>query len=58
MGINFLTKKFENEMIELVNTSGLPAINILFVLKNISTAVEEQLEKQLADEAKSENKSD
>lgn len=58
MGINFLTKKFENEMIELVNNSGLPAINILFVLKNISQAVQEQLEKQLADETESENKND
>lgn len=39
MGINYQTIKFKEEMTNLINNSGLPAINVLFVLDSLRVEV-------------------
>jgi hypothetical protein len=39
MGINYQTIKFKEEMTNLINNSGLPAINVLFVLDSLKAEV-------------------
>ena len=39
MGINYQTMKFKEEMTNLINNSGLPAINVLFVLDSLKAEV-------------------
>lgn len=39
MGINYQTMKFKEEMTNLINNSGLPAINVLFVLDSLRAEV-------------------
>lgn len=50
MGINYQTMKFKEEMTNLINSSGLPAINVLFVLDSIraevSNIVNQSIEKE------------
>lgn len=39
MGINYQTMKFKEEMTNLINNSGLPAINVLFILDSLRSEV-------------------
>lgn len=39
MGINYQTMKFKEEMTNLINNSGLPAINVLFILDSLRAEV-------------------
>lgn len=39
MGINYQTIKFKEEMTNLINNSGLPAINVLFILDSLRAEV-------------------
>lgn len=55
MGINTATKRFQENLIQLINGSNLPPINILFVMENVRILVTEIYEKALEEE-KGENK--
>lgn len=45
--INKATKEFEENLIALINNSGLPEINVLFVLKNIELLVHSEFMKNI-----------
>lgn len=50
MGINTATKNFKEKLTELINNSGLPAVNVLLVLENIQKEVHEIYINQLQEE--------
>lgn len=50
MDINIATKKFEENLIKLINESGLPEINVFFVMSNITGMVNEELKRKVAKE--------
>lgn len=50
MGINTATKNFKENLTELINNSGLPAVNILLVLENIQREVQGIYINQLQEE--------
>lgn len=50
MDINIATKKFEENLVKLINESGLPEINVLFVMSNITGVVNEELKRKIAEE--------
>lgn len=62
MGINYQTMKFKEEMTNLINNSGLPAINVLFVLDSLrvevsnlcNQAIEKEKEEYIKNEQKNE----
>ena len=62
MGINYQTMKFKEEMTNLINNSGLPAINVLFVLDSLKSevsnlcnqAIEKEKEEYIKNEQKNE----
>ena len=62
MGINYQTMKFKEEMTNLINNSGLPAINVLFVLDTLKAevsnlcnqAIEKEKEEYIKNEQKNE----
>lgn len=62
MGINYQTMKFKEEMTNLINNSGLPAINVLFVLDSLKAevsnlcnqAIEKEKEEYIKNEQKNE----
>ena len=62
MGINYQTIKFKEEMTNLINNSGLPAINVLFVLDSLKAevsnlcnqAIEKEKEEYIKNEQKNE----
>lgn len=43
ISINMATSLFEQRLIELINNSGLPEINVLFTLKNVENMVHSEL---------------
>lgn len=43
ISINMATNLFEQNLIELINNSGLPEINVFFVLKNVENMVHSEL---------------
>jgi hypothetical protein len=45
--INKATKEFEENLIALINNSGLPEINVLLVLKNIELLVQSEFMKSI-----------
>lgn len=49
--MNYKTQKFEKKLIELINTAGLPAINIRYVLENVYRQVKEIETQQAKEEA-------
>lgn len=60
MGINYQTIKFKENIESAINNSGLPAINVLFVLdsvsKEVSNIVNQTIEKEKAETTKEEYK--
>lgn len=50
MGINTTTKNFKENLIQLINNSGLPAVNVLLVLESIQKEVEGIYINQLQEE--------
>lgn len=50
MDINIATKKFEENLVKLINESGLPEINVFFVMSNITGMVNEELKRKVAKE--------
>lgn len=52
MGINTATKNFKESLTELINNSGLPAVNVLLVLENIQREVHGAFLAQLQKEQK------
>ena len=43
MSINMATNLFEENLIKLINESGLPEINVFFVLKRVENMVHSEL---------------
>lgn len=51
MGINTATKNFKENLTDLINNSGLPAVNVLLVLESIQREVQGIYVQQLQVEA-------
>lgn len=47
MDINIATKVFEENLISLINQSGLPEINILFELRDMERLVQLELNRKI-----------
>lgn len=47
MGINTATLKFKNDLVELINNSGLPICNIEMIMSNTLSAVQKELLKSI-----------
>ena len=54
MGINTATINFKKNLTELINNSGLPAVNILLVMESIQEEVHNAFLTQIQEEAKKE----
>lgn len=50
MDINIATKVFEENLVKLINESGLPEVNVFFVMSNITGMVNEELKRKVAKE--------
>lgn len=50
MGINSATLKFKNDLVELINNSGLPICNIEMVMSNTLSVVQTELRKAIESE--------
>lgn len=48
MGINTATMKFKNDLVSLINTSGLPMCNIEMVMSNVLSVVQVKLREAIA----------
>lgn len=55
MGINLATLKFKNDLIALINNSGLPICNIEMVLSNTLSVVQSEFAKAIQLEKEEEN---
>ena len=58
MGINTATKNFKENLTDLINNSGLPAVNVLLVLESIQREVQGIYVQQLQVEATEEKEGD
>ena len=58
MGINTATKKFKEDLVEVINKSGLPSCIVEMVLDNALGAVRQKVAMDLQAEAESEVKND
>lgn len=58
MGINSATLKFKNDLVELINNSGLPICNIEMVMSNTLSVVQSELKKAIEAEGKEDKPSD
>ena len=47
MGINTATLKFKNDLVSLINNSGLPICNIEMVMSNMLSVVQMELKKAI-----------
>lgn len=56
MGINMATENFKKKMIDLINESGLPTVNVLLCMDLIRNDVAELHKKSLQNEADAEEK--
>lgn len=56
MGINTATVTFKEELISLINSSGLPICNVEMVMTSVLTAVRENLKQAVDEEQKAEVK--
>lgn len=54
MGINTATKNFKENLTDLINNSGLPAVNILLVMESIQKEVHNAFLIQMQEETKNE----
>ena len=52
MGINLATLKFKNDLLELINNSGLPICNVEMVMSNVLSAVQFKLKEAIEEERK------
>lgn len=58
MGINSATLKFKNDLVELINNSGLPICNIEMIMTNTLSVVQAELRKAIEAEGKEDKPSD
>lgn len=58
MGINSATLKFKNDLVALINNSGLPICNIEMVMNNTLSVVQAELRKAIEAEGKEDKPSD
>lgn len=56
MGINAATMKFKEDLVSLVNNSGLPMCNVEMIMSNILSAVQVKLREAIESEKESEVK--
>lgn len=56
MGINTATITFKEELLSLINSSGLPICNVELVMTSVLNAVREKLQQAVEEEKKSEVK--
>ena len=47
MGINSATMKFKNDLVALINNSGLPICNVEMILNNTLSIVQTELKKAI-----------
>mgnify|MGYP003537544764 CR=1 FL=1 len=47
MGINTATLKFKNDLVTLINNSGLPICNVEMILSNTLSVVQSELRKAI-----------
>lgn len=52
MGINSATLKFKNDLLELINNSGLPICIVDMVMGNVMSAVQVKLKEAIEEERK------
>lgn len=52
MGINTATLKFKNDLVALINNSGLPICNVEMVMSNALSVVQMELKKAIESERK------
>lgn len=50
MGINSATLKFKNDLVALINNSGLPVCNVEMILSNTLSVVQSELRKAIETE--------
>ncbi len=50
MGINTATMKFKEDLTQLINNSGLPAVNIMLVMEQIQKEVHTAFAMQMQEE--------
>lgn len=58
MGINTATLKFKNDLVALINNSGLPICNIEMVMSNTLSVVQTELRKAIELEKREEVEAD
>ena len=58
MGINTATLKFKNDLVALINNSGLPICNVEMIMSNTLSVVQKELSKAIELENKEEVKPD
>lgn len=58
MGINTATLKFKNDLVALINNSGLPICNIEMILSNTLSVVQAELRRAIESEKKEEVEAD
>ena len=58
MGINTATLKFKNDLVALINNSGLPVCNVEMILSNTLSVVQSELRKAIEAEKKEEVEAD
>lgn len=58
MGINTATLKFKNDLVALINNSGLPICNIEMIMNNTLSVVQAELRKAIEAEGKEDKPSD
>lgn len=58
MGINSATLKFKNDLVALINNSGLPICNIEMIMSNTLSVVQAELRKAIEAEGKEDKPSD
>lgn len=52
VSVNMATKIFEKKLIDLINNSGLPEINVLFILNQTESLVRTELIRKIEEEQK------
>ena len=58
MGINTATLKFKNDLVALINNSGLPICNVEMVMSNTLSVVQAELKKAIEAEGREEMAND
>ena len=58
MGINTATLKFKNDLVALINNSGLPICNVEMIMSNTLSVVQAELRKSIEAEKKEEVEAD